>query len=66
MLTMARKINSMDVHRFILELRAEREDIEHAILSLEKGDQLRNGTTSVAKQSVTDIRRVKEPGGGRS
>jgi hypothetical protein len=46
----------MDVKRFISELRAERKDIEHAILSLERGDQLSTRATEAAAESVIEIR----------
>jgi hypothetical protein len=54
----------MDLNRFILELRAEREHIERAILSLERGGQLSNGITTVAAQYATGIRWAKGPEDG--
>jgi hypothetical protein len=51
----------MDVTGILSELRSEREDIERAILSLERFDRHGTGTTEAAAQSVTEIRRVREP-----
>ena len=50
----------MDVTGTISELRAERENIEQAILSLERFDRLSAGTTKESTQSVIQIRRTKE------
>ena len=54
----------MDVTKILLELRSEREQIEWAILSLERFDQPSTGTTEAAAQSVTEIRKVREPDDG--
>jgi len=53
----------MDVTRVLSELRMEREEIEQAILSLERSDRRGAGATGAAAHSVTEIRRVREPGG---
>jgi hypothetical protein len=52
----------MDVTTILSELRSEREDIEQAILSLERHIRSSARTTKAAAQSVTEIRRVREPG----
>ena len=54
----------MDVTKIISELRLEREDIERAILSLERFDRPSAGTAEVAAQSAPGIRMVREPDGG--
>jgi hypothetical protein len=54
----------MDVTRIIAELRSEREDIERAILSLERLDRLSTATREGAVQSMTEISRDKEPDDG--
>jgi hypothetical protein len=54
----------MDVTRIIAELRSERQEIERAILSLERFDRRSNGATKETPRYVTDIRRVMEPDGG--
>jgi hypothetical protein len=54
----------MDVTKIISELRLEREDIERAILSLERVDRPSAGTIEAAAQSGTEIRMVREPDGG--
>jgi DNA-binding response OmpR family regulator len=51
----------MDVTRVLSDLRSEREDIEHAILSLERLDRPSAQTTDAAAQSATGIRVVKAP-----
>ena len=51
----------MDVTRIISELRSEQEDIDRAILALERFDRVSIGTTERAVQSTTEIRAVKEP-----
>jgi DNA-binding response OmpR family regulator len=45
----------------LADLRSEREDIEHAILSLERLDRPSAQTTDAAAQSATGIRVVKAP-----
>jgi len=53
----------MDVTKIISELRLEREDIERAILSLERFDRPSTGTTEMAAQSAAGIQMVREPDG---
>ena len=50
--------------RILSELRLEREDIEQAILFLERSYRPSSGTTKAAAQSVAEIRRPKEPDDG--
>ena len=52
----------MDLERIISELRSERDDIELAILYLERRfDQPRNATSEPATLAGTEIRRIKSP-----
>jgi hypothetical protein len=49
----------MDVNRMLSALRSEREEIERAILFLERHDQLRTGALQVAEHNVIETRRAK-------
>ena len=51
----------MDVTRVLSDLRSEREDIEHAILSLERLDRPSAQPTDAAAQSAAGISVVKAP-----
>jgi len=53
----------MDVKKAISELRAERADIDRAILILERSDRV-NTATAVAAHSVTEIGKFGERHGG--
>jgi hypothetical protein len=54
----------MDVSSILSKLRSEREDIEQAILFLERSDQLNTRAQQETEHSVIEIRRVRNEGGG--
>jgi len=51
----------MDVTKILAELRSERDDIEQAILALERFDPHSAGAAKGAGQSVSEIRGFREP-----
>jgi CheY-like chemotaxis protein len=53
----------VDLRRIISELRSERQEIERAVLSLERFDPPDTGTTEAAAQSATAITEVKRSDG---
>jgi hypothetical protein len=55
-----RKEQLMDVTRMISKLRSERDDIDQAILRLERRDQTGSGRIQAAERPVTEIRKVNK------